>query len=148
MTPAYGKSQRVWLWGAVILMFLTAAAHSLSFFVTPVPANDTERQLYDLLQNYRLDLGAGFHRSTQDLVTALSACFPLLYVLGGLTILYLMRRQVAADVMQGMLRVQLLVLGVAFGVMLVFAFLPPIALTGLVVVALILAERSLAGAPR
>jgi hypothetical protein len=134
------------MWTAVVLMFLTAAMHSLSFFVDPVARNDTERQLYDLMQNYRVDMGAGFHRTTANLLTALSACLPLLYVLGGLTIVYLMRRAVEPNVMRGMVRLQLLVFGVAFVVMALLAFLPPITLTGLVVIALIFAERSFAGA--
>jgi len=62
-------------------MLLSAAVHSVSFFITPVAQNDTERQLHDLLQNYRADMGAGFHRSTANLFTALSACVPLLFVL-------------------------------------------------------------------
>jgi hypothetical protein len=145
VNPAYSKMQRVWLWTVVGLMLLTAAVHSLSFFVRLVPQNDTERQLYDLLENYRVDMGAGFHRSTANLITALSACFPLLFCLGALTIVYLARRSVAPEIMRGMLRVELLVFGIAVVVMSVFAFLLPITMTGLVVIALILAERSFAG---
>ena len=77
------KRYNFWLWVVVVFQLLTALAHSLSFIVTPVPLNDTEKQLLDLMTNYRLDMGAGFHRSTNNLFMALSACFPLLYLFGG-----------------------------------------------------------------
>jgi len=51
-------------------------------------------------------------------------------------------RRGTPDVMRGILRVQLLVFGVTFVVMAVFTFLPPIALSGLVLIALTGAERS------
>jgi hypothetical protein len=125
-----------WLWLAVVFQLLTALAHSLSFFVTQIPTNDTERQLLELMGTYRLDMGAGFHRTTHQLFTALSACFPLLYLLGGLNNIYCMKKRIDAGVLRGLLAIQLIVFGIGFGVMVVFAFLPPIMLTGLVFVCL------------
>jgi hypothetical protein len=125
-----------WLWLAVVFQLLTALAHSLSFFVTQIPTNETERQLLELMGTYRLDMGAGFHRTTHQLFTALSACFPLLYLLGGLNNIYCMKKRIDAGVLRGLLAIQLIVFGIGFGVMVVFAFLPPIMLTGLVFVCL------------
>jgi len=128
------KRYSFWLWLAVVLQLLNAAGHSLSFFVTQVPTNDTERQLLDLMANYRLDMGAGFHRTTHQLFTALSACFPLFYLLGALNNIYCLKKKVDVGLLRGLLAIQLIVFGIAFGVVVVFAFLPPILLTGLVFV--------------
>ena len=125
-----------WLWLAVVFQLLNAVGHSLSFVVTQVPTNETERQLLELMGNYRLDMGAGFHRTTHQLFTALSACFPLFYLLGGLNNIYCLKKRVDADLLRGLLAIQLIVFGIGFGVMVVFAFLPPILLTGLVFVCL------------
>ena len=125
-----------WLWVAVVFQLLTAAIHSVSFFVTPVAGNDTERQLIELMANYRLDMGAGIHRSMQQLFTALSACFPLLCLLGALNNIYVLRKRVDADLVKGLLAIQVVVFGICFGVMAVLTFLPPIILTGLVFVTL------------
>jgi len=128
------KRYSFWLWLAVVFQLLNAAGHSLSFFVTQVPTNDTERQLLDLMANYRLDMGAGFHRTTHQLFTALSACFPLFYLLGALNNIYCLKKKVDVGLLRGLLAIQLIVFGIAFGVVVVFAFLPPILLTGLVFV--------------
>ena len=74
-----------------------------------------------------------------NLVTALSACFTFVCVLGGLTNAYLLRRRVAADILKGVVGIHLLVFGCMFAVMLALTFLPPIALTGLIVLFLLLA---------
>jgi hypothetical protein len=128
------KRYSFWLWLAVVFQLLNAAGHSLSFFVTQVPTNDTERQLLDLMANYRLDMGAGFHRTTHQLFTALSACFPLFYLLGALNNIYCLKKKVDIGLLRGLLAIQLIVFGIAFGVVFVLAFLPPILLTGLVFV--------------
>jgi hypothetical protein len=121
-----------WLWVAVVFQLLTALAHSLSFFVTQTPLNESERQLLDLMANYRLDMGAGFHRSTQNLFNALSACFPLLYSFGGLINIYLLKKRVEVGLLRGFLIIELVIFGVTFAVMIMLTFLPPITLTGLV----------------
>jgi hypothetical protein len=126
------KRYTFWLWVAVFFQLLTALAHSVSFIVTPVPLNDTEKQLLDLMTNYQLDMGAGFHRSTNNLFMALSACFPLLYLFGGLTNIYLLKKRVDVSLLRGFLLIQILVFGVTFGVMVLLTFLPSITLTGLV----------------
>ena len=128
------KRYSFWLWLAVVFQLLNAAGHSLSFFITQVPTNDTERQLLDLMANYRLDMGAGFHRTTHQLFTALSACFPLFYLLGALNNIYCLKKKVDVGLLRGLLAIQVIVFGIAFGVVVVFAFLPPILLTGLVFV--------------
>jgi hypothetical protein len=53
MTDKWGR--RLFLAGAVWLLIL-GGVHSLSFFVTQVPANDTEKQLLDLMANYKFNL--------------------------------------------------------------------------------------------
>ena len=126
------KRYSFWLWLAVVFQLLNAAGHSLSFLITQVPTNDTERQLLDLMANYRLDMGAGFHRTTHQLFTALSACFPLFYLLGGLNNIYCLKKKVDIGLLRGLLAIQVIVFGIAFVVIVVFAFLPPIVLSGLV----------------
>ena len=126
------KRYSFWLWVVVALQILTAAAHSLSFIVTPVAANPTERQLLDLMANYQSDMGAGIHRSMSQLFTALSACFPLLYLLGALNNFYLLKKLVEPGLVKGFLAIQLVVFGITFGLMAALTFLPPIVATGLV----------------
>jgi len=127
------------MWMVVIMMFLTAATHSLSLFVKPVAGNATEQQLLDLMANYKLDLGGGFHRSMNELVTALSSCFTLLCVLGALTNICLLVKRVPADIVKPLLAIQLIVFGICFALMAAFTFLPPIIMSAAVFVGLAMA---------
>ncbi|HRD07016.1 MAG: hypothetical protein U0V54_06635 [Saprospiraceae bacterium] len=115
-----------------ILLLLTAGLHSLSFFSDPNPVNETEKQLVDLMQNYKSDMGAGFHRSMEDLLISVSACLTLLCLLGGLIILYLSKAGLEPRILKGVMSIHAVIFGIAFVVMLIFAFLPPIVCIGLI----------------
>ena len=71
MTDKWGR--RLFKTGAVVLV-LIGLVHSLSLFEKPVPANDTERQLLDLMANYKFNL-MGSARSMADLMRGFSVSF-------------------------------------------------------------------------
>ena len=133
------KSYRFWLWFAVVVLLLNALIHSLTLFIEPVPQNETERQMLSLLVGYKQNFGAGFQRSMKEIFIALSACFSLLTLLGGLTLMYLLRKQADLRIMKGVTCIHLVVFGICFVVMVVFTFLPPIILTGLIFLSLLMA---------
>ena len=130
------KRHSFWLWVAVVLQLATGVIHVLSLFMKPVPKNDTERTLIELMSNYRIDLGAGYLRSMDQIFTAVSSCYSLLCLLGGLTLAFLLRRKAPTDILRGITGINLIIFGIAFCIMAAFTFLPPIILTGLIVAAL------------
>jgi hypothetical protein len=71
MTDKWGR--RLFTAGAVVLMLL-GMVHSLSLIETPVPANDTERQLLALMSNYKFDM-MGSMRSMDNLLRGFSITF-------------------------------------------------------------------------
>src|ERR1700687_1135009 len=73
MTDKWGR--RFFISGAVALL-IVGLVHSLSFFEKQVPANDTERQLLDLMANYRLNR-MGSMRSMNNLLRGFSISFML-----------------------------------------------------------------------
>jgi fatty acid desaturase len=121
-----------WLWTAAIVQIVSAGIHSLNFFRKPSPQNETERQLFDLMYNYKPDMGAGFHPSMADFFTGLSSCFTMLYLFAGLSNIYIIRKNLSPEIVKGFTSINLLIFGAAFLIMLVFTFLPPIILAGLV----------------
>ncbi len=123
-----------WLKIAILLQFVTAFVHALSFLSDPVGTNDQEKMLIDLMYNYSMDLGAGYQRTMHEIVNALSACFSLVYLLGGAINWYLLRQNAEPRMLRGLLTIQLAVFGFAFALMVIYTFLPPIVLTGLVFV--------------
>lgn len=132
------KSYRFWLWAAVMLLLLTALIHASTLFIAPQPQNETEKQLLGLLVDYRQDFGAGFQRSMKEIFIALSACFSLVCLLNGLTLGYLAKARPDVRILKGVVGVHVLVFAICFGVMAVFTFLPPIVLTGLIFVTLLI----------
>lgn len=134
------KKYTTWLKTAAILQFIAAIIHAITLFVTLPPTNETEKQLFSLMDTYKLDFGAGFHRTMGELTLALSACFCLVCLLGSLLNWYLLRKKVEPEIMQGVITINLLVFGILFGITATFAFLQPIILTGLIFLFLIVSR--------
>ncbi len=123
-----------WLWSAATFQLLTAAVHSVSFFVKEEPANETEKQLALLTTTYKMNPGGGYHPTMMDLFVSLSFCFVLLCVLAGVLNIYLFRKKIPMNVMKGVMGINAIVFGSCFIVMLFLTFLIPIICTGLVFV--------------
>lgn len=133
------KNYRTWLWAAVVLQLVTAAIHSISLFISPEPKNETERQLFEMMSTFRLDLGAGFRPTFGNLVTALSSCFSFVCLFASMVNSYLLWKRPDAGLMRGIVIINLVIFTPLFAVMAVFTFLPPIVLTGLIFVTLLAA---------
>ena len=136
------RKYTTWLKTAVIFQFITAVMHTITLFVPLPPKNETEKQLATLMDTYEFDF-AGFHRTMGDMVLALSACFSLVCLLGGLLSWYLIRKKVEAKIMKGVITINLIVFGILFGLVTTFAFLPPIILIGLIVLFLIFSRLTM-----
>jgi len=125
-----------WLKVATGFQFLTAAFHSISLVFAPQGQNETEKQLLDLMHHYKMDMGAGIQRSMWQLYTAMSSCFVLLFLLGALINLYIIRNKTSADWAKAIVGIEIIIYGVCFLVMIFFTFIPPALLTGLVFIVL------------
>lgn len=89
MTEKWGR--RLFTAGAIWLLLL-GLVHSLSFFAKPVPANDTERLLRDLMANYRLNV-MGSMRSMDNFLRGFSIAFMLAAFVMGAVDLVLSRER-------------------------------------------------------
>jgi hypothetical protein len=134
------KSYITWLKTAAIFQFVAAVTHAATLFVSPPPNNETEKQLYTLMDTYQFDFGAGFHRTMNSLTLALSTCFCLVCLLGGLLNWYLLRKKTDTGIMKGVVTINLIVFGICLIVVALFAFWLPIILIGLIVLFLIVSR--------
>ncbi|HLW84942.1 MAG TPA: hypothetical protein VKR60_06965 [Candidatus Sulfotelmatobacter sp.] len=89
MTDKWGR--RLFAAGAVALILL-GLVHSLSLIGKPIAANDTERQLLDLMSNYKFDL-MGSMRSMDNFMRGFSINFAIAMVGLGLLDLLLARER-------------------------------------------------------
>ena len=131
------RKYTTWLQTAAIIQFIAAVMHAIAIFVPIPPKNVTEKQLSTLMDTYKFDLGAGFHRTMGDMVLALSACFSLVCLLGGLLSWYLLRKKAEPEIMKGVITINVIVFGILFALVATLAFLPPIILIGLIFLFLI-----------
>ena len=132
------KRYTFWLTAAIIFLLINTVVHTISLFIELPPSNETERQLIDLLTNYKFDLGLVFHPTFGNMFTALSSCFSFVCLLGALTLGYLIKR-VSPSIMKGVIGVNLIVFGGIFIVMAAFTFVLPIVLSGLIFINLLAA---------
>jgi hypothetical protein len=138
------KNYRNWVIAAIVFQILTGLIHSISLFVPVQATEESEKTLVELFTTQRLDFGAGFHRTLYEMFLAVSVCLTLLFLLGGLLNLYLLRKKASAEIMSGILTLQVLIFGTCFITTMKFAFLPPIILTGLSFLMLLLARVTVA----
>jgi hypothetical protein len=139
----YMKSYITWLKITAAVQILTCLAHAMSFLMRPSPQNDTEKQLFDLLETYSFDMGAGFHRTMEQLINVLSAHFSLAYLLAGLINWYLAITKPNPSVIKGILNINLLIFAISVVVNVMMAFLPPITLTVLSFLLLVITRFSM-----
>jgi hypothetical protein len=134
------KNYIIWLKAAAIFQFIFSIIHATTLFITQRPNNETEKRLFTLIETYQFDLGVGFHRTLGELTLVFSASLSLLYALGSLINWYLMRKTAGPEIMKGVITINLIIFGICFGLIVAFAFLLPIILTGLVLMFLILSK--------
>ncbi len=127
-----------WLKTAAIFQFINVIIHLPSLFITPAPNNETERQLFTLMDSYRFDLGAGFRRTMNELTLVFSVCLSLLCLLGGSLNWYLLRKNIEPGTMKGVITINLVVFGILSVLTIMFTFILPIVSIGLIVLFLIM----------
>lgn len=133
------KRYTFWFTAAIIFQLITGVLHSLSLFIKPEPANETERQMRTLMTAYQMDAGVGFHPTFSNLFVALSSGFTFLCLFAALTNGYLLWKQTESSVMKGIIGINAVIFGAVFAIMAYFTFLPPIILTGLIFINLLAA---------
>jgi len=89
MTDKLGK--RLFTAGAIVLILL-GLVHSLSLIESQVPANETEKQLFSLMSDYKFDL-MGSMRSMDNLFRGFSISFMLAAIVMGVLDLFLRGEQ-------------------------------------------------------
>ena len=124
MTDKWGR--RLFTAGAVWLV-LMGLVHSLSLFGKPAPANDTERQLLDLMSNYKFNV-MGSMRSTDNFLRGFSIAFMLAaFVTGALNLAVCRER---ASLLKRVAMIDAIWLAVMVAVSLRYFFLVPILFLG------------------
>jgi len=132
-----------WIKTGIALQLITTIFHSLSFINEAKPENETETQLLELMKSYKFDLGLGFFKSINDLMTSFSISFSLLLLFSFCINWFLLKKNVDINIWKGIILINLIIYSLCFLTMIVFTFLPPIICTGLIAISFLLALFSI-----
>jgi hypothetical protein len=139
MDEKWGR--RLFTAGAVVLLLL-GAVHSLSLFEKPIPANETEKQLLDLMTDYHFNL-MGSLRSMNDLLRGFSISFMAGAI--ALGVLGLSLRREAAGVLKRVALIITIWLAVMTGISLRYFFVMPTAFLAVALVIFVAAWIKIPG---
>jgi hypothetical protein len=125
MNDKWGR--RLFTTGAVVLVIL-GLIHSLSLIRELVPANDTERQLFHLMDTYRFNL-MGSMRTMTELFRGFSVCFTVASI--GLGVLDLSLLREPSALLKRVALIHVLWLGALVVIALKYFFAAPLAFQAL-----------------
>lgn len=133
------KKYEFWLLAAAIMQCFTGAMHTLGIVMGSKPSNAEEAELLDLMNSYKMDMGAGFHHTMQDIMTSFSISFALLLFFAAFLTFFLHRQKLDDRTMHGVIIINLIIFLICFVTMAKFTFLPPIICCGLIFIFLLIA---------
>lgn len=137
------RSPFLWLKAAMFTQLATGMIHSLSLFGVASPQNETEKQLYNLIETHQMNMGAGFYRTWNQIFNSISITFSLFFFFVGFLNLLVLQTDIDKIFVQKLLRLQLFVFGILSFVMLKLAFLPPVICCLIIFIFLLLAYLNL-----
>jgi hypothetical protein len=99
------------------------------------------------MNSYKAEMGMGFRPTFSNLFLSMSICFTLLCLFGGWLNFYLLRKRVDIRTLKGITMINLVIFGICFVAMVFLTFLPPIILTGLIFISLLISILSFQSIP-
>jgi hypothetical protein len=126
------KNYSFWFKAAIFMQIITGVFHVIGIISERKPKNDEEKTLFDLMENYTFDMGAGFIRSMGDIMLSFSITFALLLFFSGVLNFYVLKNISDIKVHKGIIAVNIGTYIICFVTMVVLTFLPPVICTGLI----------------
>ncbi len=125
-------------------LIATCFLHLIGHFQVAVPTNDTEKQLLELMANYKIDVGNGDTITMQGLQKGFSLFFSLFFLWSGslsLFLSYQLREQ--KGLVKNISRINTISLSIGTGVSLAYFFLIPTVCITLALVSFAIASFSI-----
>jgi len=127
-----------WLKLASILQILTGIIHSLSLISKPIPTNNDQEVLFQLMNELEMDFGFGFHLTMNDILFAFSVCFSFFLFFSAIVNLLILKSN-EMKIINSIVWLNIVFYFLCFVIMLFYTFLPPIICTFLILFTLIMA---------
>jgi hypothetical protein len=137
------KVFRAALMTGLVLQLLTGPIHLVGILSGPeAPSSEDERLLMDLMRRVEQDFGAGFVRSTADILTGLSFQYSIFMVMVGLTNLLALRMVKDGRFLRALSWLNVLSMGILAVNAYVYFFIAPLVLFVLPAIAFFVAAMT------
>lgn len=133
------KKYKFWTRLSIFFSLATALLHSIGLVSGFQPENPGEKTLIDLMNNYKLDLGLGFVRTMNNLMTSFSISFTLLFIFVAMISGVAVQKYTTIVVARSLLGYSVLIFAACFVTMCILTFIIPIVCVGLVFASLLVA---------
>lgn len=113
------------------VLILTGIFHLIGHFQKPIPENDQEKMLFDLLENYYFDFGNGIERSFGDIMNSLSLALSLFTFFIAIYNLLLIGQNPGEAILKKIMLLNIIFLGILELIIIRYTILPPMICYGL-----------------
>jgi hypothetical protein len=133
------KKYKFWTRLSIFFSLATACLHTIGLVSGFKPQSPGEKTLIDLMNNYKLDLGLGFVRTMNNLMTSFSISFTLLFVFVAMISGVAVQKYTTIVVARSLLGYSVVIFAACFVTMCVLTFIVPVVCVGLVFLSLLFA---------
>ena len=109
-----------------VVQLISVAVHFFGMSLKHEPAGCQEKMLYDLMHNYRIDLGAGFVRTMSDFLTGFGLVYGVFVLFLCLINLFAIRQAADSPFLPSLCWLNAVCMAIVAGIAFRFFFLPPL----------------------
>lgn len=120
------RAFRSMFYTGTVVQLISVAVHFFGMSRKHEPAGGQEKALYDLMHNYRLDLGAGFVRTMSDFLTGFGLVYGVFVLFLGLINLFAIRQAANWPFLRSLCWLNAVCMVIVSAIAFRFFFLPPL----------------------
>lgn len=120
------RAFRSMFYTGTVVQLISVAVHFFGMSLKHEPAGGQEKALYDLMHNYRLDLGAGFVRTMSDFLAGFGLVYGVFVMFLGLINLFAIRQAGDSRFLRSLCWLNALCMAIVSAIAFKFFFLPPL----------------------
>ena len=120
------RTFRLMFYTGTVVQLVSVAVHFFGMSLKHEPSSGQEKMLYDLMHNYRFDLGAGFVRTMSDFLTGFGLVYGVFILFLGLINLLAISQAGPSRFVRSLCWLNVMCMATVGGIAFKFFFLPPL----------------------
>ena len=120
------RAFRSMFYAGTVVQLISVAVHFFGMSQKHQPGGGQEKMLYDLMHNYRFDLGAGFVRTMSDFLTGFGLVYGVFVLFLGLINVFAIRQAGDSSFLPSLCWLNVMCMAAVAVIAFKFFFLPPL----------------------